>query len=83
MSRMTEPSRQRADARRDWPARVHRLGEAPAENLSDSTTAAERLGMMWQLAQDAWAMAGREIPSYPRSEMPIRIRRLGEAADEA
>jgi hypothetical protein len=78
---MSDPARQptaeeRAEARRSWPVRKHRLGEEPSEDLSASTTAAERLGMMWRLAQDAWAMAGRPIPDYPRQEMPISKRHL-------
>ncbi len=74
----TDDRRARAEARRSWPIKAYRLGEEPPEDLSASTTAAERLGMMWQLAQDAWAMAGRPIPDYPREETPIRKRRLGE-----
>lgn len=75
---MTDPaSRQRrAEARRSWPIRTYRLGEEPAEDLSASTTAAERIGMMWRLARDAWAVAGRPIPDYPRERTPISKRRL-------
>lgn len=79
---MNEPAGKRAATRRDWPIRAYRLGDEPDEDLSATTSAAERLGMMWQLARDAWAMAGREIPSYPRSEMPIRVRRLDQADDD-
>lgn len=68
----------RAAARRDWPVRKFRLGEEPSEDLSETTTAGERLGMMWQLSQDAWAMAGKEIPDYAREETPITVRRLGD-----
>lgn len=75
--------RQRAEARRNWPVRKFRLGEEPSEDLSEITTAAERLGMMWQLAQDAWAMAGKEIPDYPREETPITVRRLGDEAEDS
>jgi hypothetical protein len=75
---MAEPTKKaaRAEARRSWPVRKYRLGEEPPEDLSSSTTAAERVGMMWRLAQDAWAMAGRPIPDYPRDRMPITKRRL-------
>jgi hypothetical protein len=75
---MNEPSQrqERAEARSSWPVRKFPLGEEPSEDLSSSTTAAERLGMMWRLARDAWAMAGRQIPDYPRDEMPISKRRL-------
>lgn len=75
---MAEPASkaERAEARRAWPVRKYRLGEEPPEDLSSSTTAAERVGMMWRLARDAWAMAGRSIPDYPRDRMPITKRRL-------
>ena len=78
---VSDPARQtarerRAEARGSWPVRKVRLGEEPQEDLSASTTAAERLGMMWRLARDAWAMAGLPIPDYSREEMPITKRRL-------
>jgi hypothetical protein len=66
----------RAQARRSWPVRKYRLGEEPPEDLSATTTAEERLGMMWRLAQDAWAVTGRPIPDYPREKTPISKRRL-------
>jgi hypothetical protein len=67
----------RAAARRSWPIRVFRLGEEPSDDLSAVTTAAERLAMMWPLALDAWAAAGRTLPDYPREQAPIRILRHG------
>ncbi len=33
---------------------------------------AQALGMMWQLAVDAWAMTGRPLPDYPRAQAPVR-----------
>ncbi len=65
----------RAAARRSWPIRVYRLGEEPDDDLSATTTASERLAMMWPLAVDAWASSGKEIPDYPRNQMPVRIIR--------
>ena len=29
--------------------------------------------MMWPLALDAWASAGKPVPDYPRSLAPIRV----------
>ena len=29
--------------------------------------------MMWPLAREAWTLAGRAIPDYPRHGMPVRI----------
>jgi hypothetical protein len=67
--------KERAAARRSWPVRIYRLGEEPDDDLSATTTAAERLAMMWPLAVDAWASSGKEIPDYPRNETPVRILR--------
>lgn len=36
------------------------------------------LGMMWQLARDAWILAGSPIPAYRREETPVRLIRPGE-----
>jgi hypothetical protein len=69
-----DPDRKaRAAARRSWPIRVYNLGEEPDEDLSATTTAAERVEMVWQLTLDAWASSGRPIPDYPREKMPVRI----------
>lgn len=38
-------------------------------------TPGERVAMVWQLTVDAWALGGREIPSYPRHSMPGRVVR--------
>jgi hypothetical protein len=65
----------RAAARRSWPVRKFRLGEEPEEDLSATTTAKERLEMMWPLAVDAWTLAGRQIPDYPREKTPVRVIR--------
>jgi hypothetical protein len=70
----------RAALRKSWPIRIYRLGEEPAEDLSATTTALERLAMMWPLAQDAWASTGRAVPDYPRHLAPIRILRLAVRA---
>jgi len=38
--------------------------------------------MVWQLTLDAWELAGREIPNYPREEAPIRVVRSGVRAPQ-
>lgn len=70
--------KERAAARRSWPIRVYRLGEEPGDDLSSTTTATERLAMMWPLAVDAWASSGQPIPDYPRNDMPVRIIRASD-----
>ncbi|MCC6806975.1 MAG: hypothetical protein IT381_06105 [Deltaproteobacteria bacterium] len=53
-------------------------------NLEATTTAAERIAMMWPLAVEAFALAGRVIPGYSRKDTPTRLYRPGEvrAPDE-
>jgi hypothetical protein len=29
--------------------------------------------MMWPLAKEAWALAGRPLPTYDRASIPIRV----------
>lgn len=68
----------RAARRRSWIVRVYRLGAEPADDLSDSTTAEERLAMMWPLAVEAWSLTDRPIPTYARGDAPVRLlRRAG------
>ena len=69
-----DAARRRA-ARASWSLRVFRLGEEPTEDLSATTTVAERLAMMWPLALDAFAMTGQPMPTYTRDEMPGRVIR--------
>ena len=64
--------RARALARRSWPVRKLRLGDEPGDDLSATTTAEERLAMMWPLAVEAWSLTGRSIPEYPREDTPVR-----------
>jgi hypothetical protein len=37
----------------------------------------ERVAMMWALAESAWKLAGRPLPSYDRRNVPIRFFRAG------
>jgi len=52
------------------------LGAEPGDNISVSTTAEQRLAMMWPLAVEAWRLSGRPLPDYPRSLAPLRLIRL-------
>lgn len=65
----------RRAARARWPVRKFRLEDAPGPDLSATTTAEERLAMMWPLACEVWSLAGRAIPDYPRDRMPVRVIR--------
>ncbi len=66
--------------RKAWPIRVVPLGAESDDDLSGSTTAEERLAMMWPLACEAWATMGRPIPDYPRTQAPVRVVRGSPAA---
>ncbi len=77
-SRMSDAeAKNRRQARAGWPIVVRRLDEAD-EDISDVTTATERIAMMWPLAQEAWRLAGRAIPTYDRAHTPTRVFRPGE-----
>lgn len=71
-----------SNPREHWPIRRFALGEEPGDDLSDSTTPAERLAMMWRLAKEGWALAGRELPTYERGNAPTRLYRHGERRED-
>ena len=81
-------SEQRDDAegrrrgRAGWPVAHFRLGEEPGDDISELTTPEQRVAMMAELAEAAWRMAGRSLPSYRRSEMPGRLFRAGESRSD-
>jgi hypothetical protein len=64
--------RRRAERAR-WPVVKFSLGEEPSDDLSESTTATERIAMMWPLAESAWRLAGRALPTYDRRTIPARL----------
>lgn len=59
-----------------YPARVYRLGEEPADDLTVSTTPEQRLAMVWELTRRAWTLTGRSTPAYERGAIPVMVRRL-------
>jgi hypothetical protein len=68
----------RSAARREWPIARYDLGDEPSDDLSDVTTPTERIAMMRELAETAWRLAGRPLPTYERKDIPGRIFRPGE-----
>jgi hypothetical protein len=68
--------------RGSWPVRVFRLGSEPPDDLSDSTTAEERLAMVWALSLEAWQLAGLPLPEYTRAEIPVVVRGLHDGQDD-
>jgi len=73
---------ERALARKSWPVRRFALGEEPADDLLATTTAAERIEMLAELSDQAYALSGRLRPTYERAAAPIRRRRLHEISVE-
>ena len=72
-----EAEEARRAARVRWPISRFRLGEEPSDDLSEVTTPAERIAMMWPLAESSWKLAGRPLPTYERRNMPLRLFRPG------
>ncbi len=60
-------------------AKVYRLTDQPSDDLSETTTAQERLAMVWPLTVEAWSLTGVAIPDYDRRDVPIRIKRVRSA----
>lgn len=68
---------QRRAKRAQWPVARFRLGDEPSDDLSSVTTPVERIAMMWPLAESAWRLAGRPLPTYDRRNIPARLFRPG------
>jgi hypothetical protein len=74
-----DESARRAAARAGWPGLKTTLTDAPgADDLRATTTAEQRLAMMWELTLGAWALTGLPLPDYTRANMPCRLVRPGE-----
>ena len=72
-----DPEQRRKHRLEHMSIRRYRLGSEPDDDLSDSTTASERLAMMWPLARRAWELTGKPFPEYRRETMPGRVIRGG------
>jgi hypothetical protein len=55
--------------------RVRKLSEQGTERDLDTTTPAERIGMMWQLALDAWAFKGEAVAESRLPRHVVRVLR--------
>ena len=73
----SEAVARRRAARATWPIARFVLGDQSADDISAVTTPAERIAMMWQLAEAAWRLAGRPLPTYDRLHIPARVFRPG------
>ena len=76
---MDSGAKERAATRRanaaNWPLRSYGIAEEPVRDPLDRSTVDERVAAVWPLTREAWAVAGKEIPSYLRSAAPGNIRR--------
>jgi hypothetical protein len=76
---MDADAKERAERRRQrasqWPVRRFDLGQEPLRDRLDASTVDERIAMMWPLAKEAWAVAGKPIVSYVRADMPGTMTR--------
>jgi len=61
--------------RRQLPVRVTRLRDQGRERDLEGTTPAERIGMMWLLALDAWAFMGDADAPLRRDVLRVIRRR--------
>jgi hypothetical protein len=68
--------------RAHWPIRRYALGDEPGDDLSAVTSPSERVAMMWRLAREGWALAGRTLPVYDRTSAPTRLFRPGERPED-
>jgi hypothetical protein len=69
----TDAAEQRRTGRAHWPIVRFRLGEEPSDDLSAVTTPVECIAMMRTLAESAWKLAGRPLPTYDRRNIPARF----------
>jgi len=81
MNRREREAAERVAARKNWPVRVYRMGQEPPDRLEQTTTAEERLAMMWPLALEAWSLTRRPLPDYCREATPVRLLRRTPEGD--
>lgn len=53
-----------------------RLGEEDSPAAPAGASPSECFAMVWPLTLDAWAMTGRPLPTYLRTNIPGRLVRL-------
>jgi hypothetical protein len=58
--------------------RSFRLGDEPPDDILSTTTADERLAMVWELTRRMWELQGSPPCTYTRATMPVRKIRLHE-----
>ena len=64
-------------AKRDVTIRVHHLHDPDDQPEIAAMTPAERIGLMWQLAVDAWAFKGEPVGESRLPRHLVRVIRGG------
>lgn len=72
-----DAAEQRRLERSRYPVRKTTLQEQDELSGLEGTTSAERIGMMWQLALDAWAFTGTSDAEMPMRRDVVCIYRGG------
>ena len=70
---MKSAAHKRKEARKNWPVNAVPSKSDSEITLAKTTSSAERLAMMWQISQDAWALTGKGFPEYQRHNMPGKL----------
>lgn len=73
MGTVDERQARAEERRRSMTVEVHTLESAPP---ATALTAEERVAMVWPITCDVWALSGREMPTYERKDMPVRVLNL-------
>ena len=72
----------RREARKDWPTKLVRLGEEDDAGELPGSTLAERLELLWQLAQAAYPQTEEELErGSPRRVARLVRRKLHKACE--
>ena len=70
-------TRDRSLSRSAMPVRRFRLGEEPADDLTATTSAFERIEMVVALSRRMLDLTGVPVRAYSRDQMPVKIVPLG------
>jgi hypothetical protein len=68
-------TKQPSPPRATWIAQAYHLADAPGDDLSATTTAAERLEMVAILSARMWELTGKSAPLYSRETVPVQVVR--------
>jgi hypothetical protein len=57
-----------------WHAKAFRIADAPGDDLTSCTTAAERFEMVLELSARMWELTGKPVVQYSRATAPMRVK---------